>query len=63
VRVYGKADGEFIIYDDDGTSYDFENGAYTMKKLIVKNGKGSVEDIRKDGPWSYNEIKWKFMGE
>jgi alpha-D-xyloside xylohydrolase len=63
VRVYGKADGEFIIYDDDGTSYDFENGAYTMKKLIVKNGKGSVEDIRNDGPWSYSGIKWKFMGE
>jgi hypothetical protein len=34
-----------------------------MKKLIVKNGKGSVEDIRNDGPWCYNEIKWKFMGE
>jgi len=37
VRVYGDADGEFSVYDDDGTTYDFENGAYTLKKLIVKN--------------------------
>ncbi|NPA37249.1 MAG: DUF5110 domain-containing protein [Chlorobi bacterium] len=62
VRVYGTADGEFTIYDDDGTSYDFENGAYTMKKLIVKDGQGKIEDIRRDGPWSYSEVKWRFMG-
>ena len=62
VRVYGDADSEFLIYDDDGTTYDFENGAYTMKKLIVKNGEGKIEDIRRDGPWSYSEVKWKFMG-
>ncbi len=63
VRVYGDADGEFTVYDDDGTTYDFENGAYTMKKLLVKAGKGRVEVIRKDGPWSYSEVKWNFMGK
>ena len=62
LRVYGTADGEFTIYDDDGRTYDFEDGAYTMKKLTVKNGEGKVEDIRTDGPWSYSEIKWRFMG-
>ncbi len=61
VRIYGKSDGEFTVYDDDGITYDFENGAYTMKKLIVKNGEGKIEDVRTDGPWSYSEVKWKFM--
>jgi len=63
VRVYGSANGEFLLYDDDGRTYDFEDGAYTMKKLTVKNGDGKIEDIRADGPWSYSKVKWKFMGK
>ncbi len=63
IRVYGNADSEFLIYDDDGETYDFEDGAYTMKKLIVKSGEGKIEDIRIDWPWSYSNVTWKFMGE
>ncbi|MCL3781089.1 DUF5110 domain-containing protein [Prolixibacteraceae bacterium JC049] len=61
VRVYGKADGEFTLYDDDGKSFDFEKGKYTMKQFVVKNGKGSVKDIHTKGPWSYGAVKWTFM--
>ncbi len=61
IRVYGDAAGTFTIYDDDGTTYNFEDGDYTMKKLIVKNGKGEIVDMRTDGPWSYSQMKWKFM--
>jgi alpha-D-xyloside xylohydrolase len=28
LRVYRGADGHFTIYEDDGTTYDYENGAY-----------------------------------
>jgi len=29
VRIYTGADGRFTLYDDDGTSYDYERGGYS----------------------------------
>ena len=61
VRVYGKADGCFVLYDDDGITFDYENGRYTQKALIVRSGKGKVEQLKSDGGWSYGKITWNFM--
>ena len=61
VRVYGTADGSFDLYDDDGESYNYEKGAYSVKRLKVEGGQPSVEDVKSDGGWSYKEISWTFM--
>ena len=49
VRVYGQKPNEFVLYDDDGKSFDYESGSYTQKtlKTTEKNGKldGSVSDL------------------
>lgn len=61
IRVYGTVPGEFVLYDDDGETYDFEQGDYTTKSLKALDGKGSVEEIHTAGPWVYGEMKWNFM--
>lgn len=61
VRIYGSADGEFNLYDDDGESYDYENGNYTIKKLKREDGKFAIEDVKSGNTWSYNNISWKQM--
>lgn len=61
VRVYGKKDGAFQLYDDDGTSFDYQQGKYTLMSLRVESGKGSMQEIHKSDSWAYGDISWKFM--
>jgi len=63
IRVYGNAAGKFILFDDDGTTFDFEKGEYTTKLLKVENGKGSVEDLHHSANWSFGEVSWKYMSK
>jgi alpha-D-xyloside xylohydrolase len=34
VRVYGGADGEFTLYEDDNDGYGYERGEYRLTKLV-----------------------------
>jgi alpha-glucosidase (family GH31 glycosyl hydrolase) len=65
VRVYGNQPNEFVLYDDDGKSYDYEEGSYTQKvlKTTVQKGKlkGSVSKITERETWSYGTVNWNFM--
>jgi alpha-glucosidase (family GH31 glycosyl hydrolase) len=61
IRVYGTAAEEFVLYDDDGKSFNFEKGDYTTKMLKVENGKGNIEDLHHSENWSFGEVSWKFM--
>lgn len=60
VRIYGSAAGSFNMYDDDGHSYNYEKGQYTIKKMATDC---SIEDIKTNGGWSYTDIKWVQMGK
>ena len=61
VRVYGVKDGVFELYDDDGTSYNYRQGEYSLKVLKSASKEGNVENLKSDGPWTYGDISWKFM--
>lgn len=66
VRHYGYRTGEFNLYDDDGTSFDYERGAFSNTRLTVsKNSKGqltgSMKTPGKDKPFGYSTLKWRFM--
>ena len=61
LRVYGTADGEFVLYDDDGKTFNFEQGKYTTKLLKVSDQKGQIQDVHSSEHWNYGEISWKFM--
>lgn len=66
IRHYGKADGNYRLYDDDGETFNYENGDYSWREIKVerqKNGKlkGTISKPEKGKPNSFNEITWKFM--
>ena len=67
VRHYGTKEGSFKLYDDDGTSFDFEKGDYSRVDIKVfkdKKGnlKGSVSKPEKGKPYGYNkQVNWNFM--
>lgn len=50
IRIYAGANGEFVLYEDEGDSYNYEKGAYTTitftwndakKTLMIGDRKGS----------------------
>jgi alpha-glucosidase (family GH31 glycosyl hydrolase) len=67
VRHYGSAAGEFMLYDDDGESYDYEKGQYSMTLLsVTKDRKGLWQGNQprpsKGKPYHYqSHITWQFM--
>jgi alpha-D-xyloside xylohydrolase len=60
VRIYGTAAGSFNLYNDDGGSFNFEKGEYTMQHLKFENGKGT-SDISGSGAFAYPDFQWNMM--
>ncbi len=68
IRHYGKANGAYRLYDDDGETFDYEKGMYSWRDIKVerqKNGmlKGSISKAEKGKPNSITNVSWKFMTE
>ena len=42
VKIYPGKDGDFSLYDDDGTSYDYEKGKGTVTRLHWDNATGAL---------------------
>lgn len=68
IRHYGKADGAYRLYDDDGETFDYEKGAYSWRDIKVtrdKKGKlkGTISKAEKGKPNSIANVTWKFMTE
>ncbi|MGV8878102.1 MAG: TIM-barrel domain-containing protein [Sphingobacteriaceae bacterium] len=67
VRYYGTAETTFNLYDDDGTTFNFEKGFYSFTKLGVKKMKNSklkgyMEKPSTGKPFGYKKaVEWKFM--
>jgi len=67
VRYYGTASAsEYKVYDDDGTTFDFEKGDYTWTTLTVKKNAdgtytGAVTPDPNGKKWRYSTVTWKFM--
>lgn len=66
IRHYGKANGSYRLYDDDGETFDYEKGAYTWRDISVvrqKNGKlkGTISKAEKGKPDSVGKVTWRFM--
>ncbi|GAB3994864.1 glycoside hydrolase family 31 protein [Spirosoma daeguense] len=65
VRLYGKKEAEWSLYDDDGETFDYENGTYTWTRLEVKRNKngtllGSWNPTKNTG-FHYTTVDWVFM--
>ncbi|GAA5522141.1 DUF5110 domain-containing protein [Aliifodinibius salicampi] len=66
VRHYGEKAGRYMLYDDDGETYDYEDGEYQfreicVKKLENKRFEGSISPPEKNKPNTVGNVSWKFM--
>ena len=65
VRYYGTSSAEYQLYDDDGMSFDYEQGDYVWIVLRVENSHGAIRGTavlpKNVKPWSYDSFHFKFM--
>ena len=65
-RYYGEKPGSYMLYDDDGETFNYENGDYSFREVKVqkdKNGKqvGTISAPQKGKPNTIGKVTWKFM--
>lgn len=66
VRHYGTKPNSYLLYDDDGETFDYEKGAYSWRTLTVKTDKkngliGEISKAEKNKPNTIGKITWRFM--
>ena len=66
VRHYGELPGEFLLYDDDGTSFAFESGQFGWTPLRIElaadgSARGTVGPVRGAREHGYGPISFRRM--
>jgi len=65
VRHYGSKENTFLVYNDDGISYDYERGEYALTELkVIKNKKGQLKGSSKalkNNKYNYGNIVWRWI--
>ncbi len=64
VRHYGKKENKYYLFNDDGESYDYENGEFTMTELRVErneDGKLVGKSNSSNDKFPYGPISWRWM--
>ena len=66
VRYYGEKPAKYMLYDDDGESYNYEKGDYSWREIKVerdKSGKlkGSISAPVKGKPNTISNVTFEFM--
>jgi alpha-glucosidase (family GH31 glycosyl hydrolase) len=66
VRYYGEKPAKYMLYDDDGETYNYEKGDYSWREIKVekdKTGKlkGSISAPVKGKPNTVGNVSFEFM--
>ncbi|WP_295715139.1 TIM-barrel domain-containing protein [Mucilaginibacter sp.] len=65
IRYYGEKPGHYLLYDDDGETFDYEKGAYSFREIniVSKNGilKGTLSAPEKGKPNTIGKVTFKKM--
>jgi len=66
IRHYGEKPGRYLLYDDDGETFNYERGEYSWREIKVgkdKSGqwKGTIAAPVINKPNTTGNISWKFM--
>lgn len=68
IRHYGEKPGSYLLYDDDGETYDYEKGAYSWRTIKVEKDKkaqwkGTISAAEKGKPNTVGKVTFKWMGK
>ena len=66
IRHYGMAESSYRLYDDDGETFNYENGAYSWRSVTVSctpegKLKGNIGRAKKGYPDNIGKVTWRFM--
>ncbi|QTD37581.1 glycoside hydrolase family 31 protein [Polaribacter batillariae] len=65
VRHYGTKENTFELYNDDGKTFNYENGDYSLLELKVsKKNNGKLQGQSKfvnNSKYSYGKVNWRWM--
>lgn len=66
IRHYGKANGTYRLYDDDGETFDYKKGVFSWREInVTRDGKGrlkgTISKAEKGKPDNIAKVTWKFM--
>ena len=65
IRHYGEKPGSYRLYDDDGETFNYEQGQFTFRecKAFLQSGvwKGTISPPEKGKPNTIGKVSWKFM--
>jgi alpha-D-xyloside xylohydrolase len=66
IRYYGSKSGRYLLYDDDGETFDYENGAYSWREIRVEKDKkgnltGTVSKAEKGKPDNIGQVTFRYM--
>lgn len=66
IRYYGEKPGSYMLYDDDGETFNYEKGDFSFREIKVEKNKkgilsGSMSEPAKGKPNTVGNVTWKFM--
>lgn len=65
IRYYGEKPGQYLLYDDDGETFNYEKGQYSWRQINIQrtvNGiKGNISAPEKNKPNTLGKITWTLM--
>jgi alpha-glucosidase (family GH31 glycosyl hydrolase) len=66
IRHYGEKPGKYLLYDDDGETFNYEKGEYMWREIRVEKDKkqqwkGTISAAVANKPNTIGKLSWKFM--
>ena len=66
IRHYGTSPGKYVLYDDDGETFNYEKGEYIWREIRVEKEasgqwKGTIAAPQSGKPNTVGTVTWKFM--
>ncbi len=66
IRHYGEKPGRYLLYDDDGETYNYEKGEFSWREIKVEKDKkqqwkGTISASINNKPNTIGKLTWKFM--
>ena len=68
IRFYGTKESTYMLYDDDGETFDYETGAFSWREIRIAAGKdgqlkGTLSKATKSKPDNIGTITFQFMSK
>ena len=63
IVIYCGADGEFVLYDDSGDGYGYENGRYVKTNIRYNGSTGVVEKMTEGKKEYQHKVAYRMVGK